>query len=198
MRMTQCISWVATRRGLSKPVSSSPPFKTGRAAFTAPGLAPAILLRGTQGSRRRIAGAKPGAVKAARPVLNGGDEETGLDRPRLVATQLMHCVMRIARDQPVAAGRVRVELATGLHGEVGGLLHRLDRKVPCYVDHDATLTAHPGDNGRPIFVVMAPPGLAFLAAPPWRAAQRFRPARLGLSLVSGGVIEVIDKAFYFQ
>ena len=45
-------------------------------------------LRGTQGSRRRIAGAKPGAVKAASPVLNGGDEETGLVRPRLVATQL--------------------------------------------------------------------------------------------------------------
>ena len=45
-------------------------------------------LRGARGSRRRIAGAKPGAVKAARPVLNGGDEETGLDRPRLVATQL--------------------------------------------------------------------------------------------------------------
>ena len=38
-------SWVATRRGLHKPVSSSPPFKTGLAAFTAPGLAPAILLR---------------------------------------------------------------------------------------------------------------------------------------------------------
>ena len=45
-------------------------------------------LCGTRGSRRRIAGAKPGAVKAASPVLNGGDEETGLDRPRLVATQL--------------------------------------------------------------------------------------------------------------
>ena len=31
---------------------------------------------------------KPGAVQAASPVLNGGDEETGLYRPRLVATQL--------------------------------------------------------------------------------------------------------------
>jgi hypothetical protein len=38
-------SWVVTRRGLTKPVSSSPPFKTGLAAFTAPGLAPSILLR---------------------------------------------------------------------------------------------------------------------------------------------------------
>src|SRR5437870_535779 len=105
--------------------------------------------------------------------------------------------MRIARDQPVAAGRVRVELAAGLYGEVGGLLHRLERTVPCRLDHDATLTAHPGENRRPILVVMAPPGLAFLATPPWRAAQRFRSARLGLSLVSGGVREVIgfDRPF---
>lgn len=33
-------------------------------------------------------GAEPDALKGARPVLNGGDEETGLFRPRLVATQL--------------------------------------------------------------------------------------------------------------
>jgi len=44
-------------------------------------------LRGARGARRKIAGAKPGAVKAASPVLHGGDEETGLVRPRLVATQ---------------------------------------------------------------------------------------------------------------
>jgi len=37
---------------------------------------------------RRTSGAAPDAVKVARPVLNGGDEETGLSRPRLVATQL--------------------------------------------------------------------------------------------------------------
>src|SRR5262249_57763496 len=86
---------------------------------------------------------------------------------RVFLLRVMHCVMLIARDQPVAAGRVRVELAAGLHGEVGGLLHRLDRKVPCRVDHDATLTAHPGDNGWPIFAVMAPPALPFLAPPPW-------------------------------
>src|SRR5215468_11064948 len=110
---------------------------------------------------------------------------------------MIHCLMRIARDQSVAAGRVCGELPAGLHSEVGGLLHRLDRQVPWRVDHDATLTAHPGDNGRPIFVVMVPPGLAFLAAPPWLAAQRFRPARRGLSLVSGGMIEVIgfDRPF---
>jgi hypothetical protein len=37
---------------------------------------------------RSIKGVKPDALKGASPVLNGGDEETGLSRPRLVATQL--------------------------------------------------------------------------------------------------------------
>src|SRR5215471_2877284 len=39
---------------------------------------------------RRTSGAAPDAVKVARPVLNGGDEETGWCRPRLVATQHHH------------------------------------------------------------------------------------------------------------
>src|SRR5712692_2650517 len=43
--------WVATRRGLRKPVSSSPPFKTGLAAFTAPGFTPSILLRDPRAPR---------------------------------------------------------------------------------------------------------------------------------------------------
>src|SRR6516165_2566107 len=37
-------SWVATRRGLHKPVSSSPPFSTGRATFIASGATPEVLL----------------------------------------------------------------------------------------------------------------------------------------------------------
>src|SRR5262249_34373012 len=116
---------------------------------------------------------------------------------RVFLLRVIHRVMLIAHYQPVAAGRVRVELAAGLHGEVGGLLHRLDRKVPSRLDHDTPLAAHPRDNGRPVLVVMAPPGLAFLATTPWLAAQRFRPAFLGLSLLSGSVIEVIgfDRPF---
>src|SRR6266516_1466097 len=99
--------------------------------------------------------------------------------------------MLIARAHPVAAGRVRVELTAGLHGEVSGLLHRLDRKVPCRVDHDATLTAYPGDNGWPVFVVVPPTGLAFLAAPPGAAAQGFLPTLVRLPLLTSGVIEFI-------
>ena len=45
---------------------------------------------------RSTKGVKPDALKGARPVLNGGDEETGLCRPRLVATQrecgLLYCL----------------------------------------------------------------------------------------------------------
>src|SRR5712692_5073881 len=46
------------------------------------------MLRGAVGPRRRTEGVKPDTLKGASPVLNGGDEETGLCRPRLVATQL--------------------------------------------------------------------------------------------------------------
>ena len=38
-------SWVATRRGLTKPVSSSPPLKTVRTTFMVYGLAPSVILR---------------------------------------------------------------------------------------------------------------------------------------------------------
>src|SRR6266853_2572064 len=65
-------------------------------------------LRGASGSRRKIAGVKPGAVKAASPVLNGGDEETGLCRPRLVATQL-----ECALFQPVAINSAILASMTG-------------------------------------------------------------------------------------
>src|SRR4029453_2774791 len=41
------------------------------------------------------------------------------------------------------------------------------------------------------FVIVAPTGLAFLAAPPRAAAQRLLPALRRLALVAGRVIEVI-------
>src|SRR5215467_9637953 len=99
--------------------------------------------------------------------------------------------MLIAHDQPVAAGRVRIELTAGLHGEVGGLLHCFDRKVPCRVDHDRSLTTDPGDDRRTVFVVVPPTKLAFLAATTRSAAQMFFSALLRLPLLASGVIEVI-------
>ena len=43
--------WVATRRGLHKPVSSSPPFKTGLAPLRASGFTPSVLLYGQTAPR---------------------------------------------------------------------------------------------------------------------------------------------------
>src|SRR4029450_12474522 len=44
---------------------------------------------------RTITGAEPGAVKAASPVLNGEDEETGRKALRLVLTQLPRIIEAI-------------------------------------------------------------------------------------------------------
>ena len=47
-----------------------------------------------------IEGVEPDAIKVASPVLNGGDEETGLVRPRLVATQLPSPSVKVDPDIP--------------------------------------------------------------------------------------------------
>jgi hypothetical protein len=51
------LRWVATRRRLDKPVSSSPPFSTGRATFTASGAAPEVLLHVEHGASVSISAA---------------------------------------------------------------------------------------------------------------------------------------------
>ena len=63
-------------------------------------------------------------------------------------------VVHVAPQRPVAAGRVGIEATARLHGEVGRLLHRLDREVPRRLDDGTTLAAHPGDDGRAILVVV--------------------------------------------
>ena len=84
-----------------------------------------------------------------------------------------------------------------MHCQVGRLLHRLDGEILDRLYNDGTLTADPRDHRRPIFIVMAPAGLAFLAATTWSASQRLLPALLRLALVTGGVIQFIgfDRAF---
>src|ERR671933_826363 len=99
--------------------------------------------------------------------------------------------VHVALHRPIAAGRVGIEPTARLHGQVGGLLYRLDREIFGRVDHNGTLAADPRDDGWPVFVEMAPTGLAFLAAPARSASQRLLPALLGLSLVASGMIEVI-------
>src|SRR5262249_34259149 len=49
----------------------------------------------------------------------------------------------------------------------------------------------PGDDGRPVFVIMAPTGLAFLAAATRSAPQGLCATVFGLAFLPGGVIEFI-------
>src|SRR5262249_16562105 len=99
--------------------------------------------------------------------------------------------VHIALERSIAARRVCVESAARLDGEVRRLLHRLDGKVPRRLDHDTTLAADPGNDGGPVFIVVAAAGLALLAPATRAAAQRLLAAPCGLALVAGGVREVI-------
>src|SRR5262245_30227296 len=102
-------------------------------------------------------------------------------------------LMDVARHRPITAGRVRVQPTAGLHGEVRGLLHRLDGEITGRLDDDRPLATDPGDNGWPVFVIMAPAGLAFLAPATRSAPQRLLPAVFGLALVPRRVIEVFAR-----
>src|SRR5262249_58602870 len=99
--------------------------------------------------------------------------------------------MHVALHRPVAAGRVCVEPTARLDSEVSGFLHRLHGEIAGRVDDHRALAAHPGDNGRPVFVVMPPTGLALLAAPTRAAPQRLGATPPGLALLAGGALEVI-------
>jgi hypothetical protein len=99
--------------------------------------------------------------------------------------------MLLAFQRPIAAGRVGVEPTTRLHGEVGRLLHCCHGKILHGLYHDGPLAAHPRNNCRSVFVIMAPAGLALLAATTRPAPQRLFPAVMGLTLIPGGVIEFV-------
>jgi formate dehydrogenase iron-sulfur subunit len=60
------------------------------------------------------------------------------------------------------------------------------------------LPAHPRDNCRPVFVIMAPARLALLAAPTRAVSQRLLLALRRLPLVASGMVEVIRFHHAFQ
>src|SRR5947209_19435403 len=86
--------------------------------------------------------------------------------------RMVHVLMHVARHRPIAAGRVCIELTARFHCQVGCLLYGLHREISGRLYHDSALTTDLGDNGWPIFVIMAPAGLAFLPAPTRAALQR--------------------------
>src|SRR5215470_16298819 len=100
---------------------------------------------------------------------------------RVFLLRMIHELVHVALHRSVAAGRVRVEPTARSHREVRRLLHRLDREIAGRLDHDSSLATDPGDDGWPVFVIMAPTGLAFLAAPTRAASQMLFPAALGLA-----------------
>src|SRR5215831_8719963 len=100
-------------------------------------------------------------------------------------------LVHVALHRSVAAGRVRIEPTARPDSEVRRFLHRLDREISGRVDDDRPLATDPGDNGRPVFIIMAPPGLAFLPTATCSAPQRLLATACRLPLVAGGVIEVI-------
>src|SRR5215470_3039842 len=100
-------------------------------------------------------------------------------------------LVHVALHCPIATRGVRIESAPRLDREVGRFLHCLDGKVPRRLDDHGPLATDPGNNGRPVFVIVAPARLALLAASTHTASQGFLPALLPLALVARRVIELI-------
>jgi len=70
-------------------------------------------------------------------------------------------------------------------------LYRLDGEITGRLDDHSPLATDLGDHCWPVFVIMAPAGLTFLAPATRPASQRFLPTVFGLALVPSSVIEVI-------
>src|SRR6266571_4057850 len=100
--------------------------------------------------------------------------------PRVFLLRVIDRLMRVARQRPVAARRIRIELTARVHRDVSGLLDRLHREIFGRLDDDSPLATDPGNNGWPVFVVMAPAGLALLAATTRLATHRLLSTPLGL------------------
>src|SRR5215471_6036084 len=111
--------------------------------------------------------------------------------PCVFLLRMIDGLVLVARQRPIATGRVRVELTACLHRNVGSLLDRLHREIFGRLDDDSPLATDPGDNRGPVFVIVPPTGLTLLAAPPRAASQRLLPTLLRLPLVARGVVEVI-------
>src|SRR5438309_4523042 len=140
-------------------------------------------VRFAEATKHAQVGLEQGA-QALRPILM--DVTTGILLLGMI-DELVH----IAFHGPIAAGRVGVEPTACVHRDVRGLLDRLHREIFGCLDDDSPLATDPGNNGWPVFVVMAPAGLAFLAATTRLASQHLLPTPFGLPLVAGGMVEVI-------
>ena len=99
--------------------------------------------------------------------------------------------MHIALHRAIAARRVRGEPPAHVHRDVSRLLHGLHSEISCRLDNDCPLTTDPCDDCGPVFLIVAPAGLTFLAAPRRATPQMFFATLLGLALLASRVREVI-------
>jgi hypothetical protein len=129
--------------------------------------------------------------QALRPVL--------VDIPtRVFLLGVIDELVHIAFERPIAAGRIRVQLTAHLDGEVRRLLHRFHGEISRRLDDDSSLATDPRDNGRPVFVIVAPTGVALLTAPPRLVPQGFLATAVRLPLAASDVVEIIRFHRAFQ
>jgi hypothetical protein len=100
--------------------------------------------------------------------------------------RMIDVLMEVSLQRLSTTGRIGVEPPPLWAGEVSGCLPRADGDIPACLHDDSPATAYPCDHGRPVFVIMAPAGLALRTATPRAASHRPLPAGLRLALVAGG------------
>src|SRR5262249_38753240 len=84
------------------------------------------------------------------------------------------------QNRPRAAGRVGRQPTARVHRHVHRVLYRLHGAIFGRSEDDRSLATDPGDDRRPVFVIMAPTGLAFLAT-----TTRQRPGGFGPPYAQG-------------
>ena len=107
---------------------------------------------------------------------------TGLGLLRVMDERLPGALQRLR----AAGGLGRAPTARVPHSG-GGLLPRRDGPILDTLHHHGPWAAHPGAEGRPVWVIMAPARRALLAATTRPASQRLRPPLLRVSLLRSAV-----------
>jgi hypothetical protein len=76
-------------------------------------------------------------------------------------------------------------------GIASGPASPLDSEISGRLYDDGALATDPGDDRRPVFVVMTPAGLTLLASTPWSTSSRLWSALFGLAFMPTDVVELI-------
>jgi hypothetical protein len=106
---------------------------------------------------------------------------------RLFVLRVSDVRMPIALPPPRAAGRVGRPSTAGWDRKVGRLGPGLDGTILARRHHDGPLAAHPRDDRRPIFVIVAAARLALLASTPRPVSHGLCPTACRWPLVPRGV-----------